>query len=84
MGQNNVAALTRFIYLFLSSKTSNLCDIIGVEYGIPKQGSHSTDKKSVGKRECCVCEGGMYMYYNNQMRNKLIKRTFVSVKLSVT
>ena len=48
----------RFINLFFSSKTSNLCGIIGVENGIPEQGSHSTDKKSVGKRECCVCEGG--------------------------
>lgn len=48
----------RFINLFLSSKTSNPCGIIGVEYGIPKQGSHSTDKKSVGKKKSCVCEGG--------------------------
>ena len=44
----------RFINLFRSSKTSNLCGIIGVEYGIPKQGSHSTDKKSVGESGSCV------------------------------
>ena len=73
MGQNNVAALTRFIYLFLSSKTSNLCDIIGVEYGIPKQGPHSTDEKYRDqgvKGNVAFVRAGMYMYNNNQMRNK--------------
>ena len=48
---------------FLISKTSNLCGIIGVECGIPKQGSHSTEKKSEGKRECSVCEGGNVCVY---------------------
>ena len=38
--------LRRFTNLFLSSKISNLCGIIGVEYGLPKQGSHSTDEQS--------------------------------------
>ena len=52
--------LGKGILLSSFSKTSNLCGVIGVENGIPEQGSHSTDKKSVGKRECCVilCDGG--------------------------
>ena len=53
--------------------TSNLCGIIGVEYGIPKQGSHSTDEQSRDqwvKGNAAFVRVGMYMYNNNQMRNK--------------
>ena len=46
------------INLFASSKVTNLCGIIGVEYGILKQGFHSTDKKSVEEDGTCASEGG--------------------------
>ena len=42
----HILPINRFINLFLSSKTSNLFGIIGVEYDIGKQCSHSTDEKS--------------------------------------
>ena len=54
-----------FINWILSSKTSNLCGIVGVEYGIPKQGPNFTDKKSVGKRNVVYVRAEMYMYNDN-------------------
>ena len=58
----------RYINLIVSSKTSHLGGIIRVEYVIPKKGSHSTDKKSVGKGGgggAVHVRVGMHLYNNN-------------------